>query len=222
MAAELVRKHQAITYRIEKKILDILAAKLYQSVTADQLSFLALCGAILASLAYILAGQSLWWLTVAGVGIFIHWFGDSLDGRTARLRGENRPLYGHYLDHILDAISVVIIVFGINFSDITNQSTWVWVLVLFLLLMIHSYLKASVTGVFELAIERYGGTEIRIGLILMNLLILATGNPSWRLTAVETWTLTDVLGGIIAALLMLNLIKAIERALWGRNRIRER
>ena len=194
MAAELVRKHQALTFKAEKKILDYIAARLYPYVTADQLSSLALGGAILCAVGYILAGYDLKWLLLASGGVFIHWFGDSLDGRTARLRNKNRPLYGHYLDHILDAVSAVIIIFGINYSGITQQSTWLWVLVIFLLLMIHSYLKASVTGIFELSIERFGGTEIRIGLILINLVILLTGNPARHLPLRETWTLVDVLG----------------------------
>jgi archaetidylinositol phosphate synthase len=218
---ELVRKHQAITFEIEKKILDYIAARMHKYVTADQMSLLALGGAVMGSIAYIMAGQNLNWLLLACLGIFIHWFGDSLDGRTARLRNENRPLYGHYLDHILDALSAVIICFGISVSEITLQSTWVWIMVIFLLLMIHSYLKASVTGVFELSMERLGGTEVRILLIILNLVILISGNPVIDLPIFDKGRLIDYLGMVMAGLLLYNLLTAVRKTLWGKGRIRE-
>ena len=36
----------------------------------------------------------------------LNWFGDSLDGTLARVRNRQRPRYGFYVDHILDAIGM--------------------------------------------------------------------------------------------------------------------
>lgn len=214
------RKHQSITFHLEKKVLDYLAKKIFRLVIADQLSLFALSGAILSGISYILAGKNILYLHLANLGLIIHWLGDSLDGRIARLREENRPKYGHYLDHLLDAVSVVIIVFGINYSSLTLQSEWVWVLAIFLLLMIHSFLKTSVTGVFELSIERFGGTEARLGLILINLVLIATNNPHIADNP-NLMNLIDVIGFAVSILLLLNFLKTVSKTLWGKEKITE-
>jgi len=215
---EIKRKHYSLTCVWEKKILNFLARKIYRLITADQLSYLALGGSFLAAAAYLLAANDLAWLHLANFGIFVQWFGDSLDGRTARLRKENRPCYGHYFDHILDAISMVVIIFGINYSSLTLQSEWMWVLSLFLLIMIHAYLKSSLTGVFELTIERFGGTEARLFLMFINFLLIFTGNPL-IIAGFLPLNLIDVLGCLVAVMLLWNFWFAVSRTLWGKHKL---
>ncbi|MEJ2368879.1 MAG: CDP-alcohol phosphatidyltransferase family protein, partial [Acidobacteriota bacterium] len=36
------------------------------------------------------------------IGYVLNWFGDSLDGTLARVRNQQRPKYGYYLDHLVD------------------------------------------------------------------------------------------------------------------------
>ncbi len=217
---KLKRIHDTLTFHIEKRLLDRIAKGLYHYVNADQLSILALCGAIIAGYSYIIATSNLQFLHIANFGIFIHWFGDSLDGRVANLRHENRPNLGHYIDHILDAVSAITITFGITYSGLTNQSSWVWVLALFLLIMIHSFLKASVTGDFELSFERFGPTEARIGLILINIVTISSNNILLISKPIPLNVL-DLCGSITALILLLNLLKTLSSTLWGKNRIHE-
>jgi len=206
---KIIRKHYAITYQTEKRLLDSLAQKIFHHTTANQLSLLALSGAILAGSSYYHAGvNDLRLVHLASVGIFLHWLGDSLDGRVARLRGELRLKYGHYLDHILDSISLVVIIFGINYSGLTHQSAWVWVLALFLLIMIHSFLKASVTGEFDITLERFGPTEAQLTLIFMNIIVYWTQNALIT-TKPFLMTVMDVLGFITAVVLVINFLKAV-------------
>lgn len=214
------RRHNALTYALEKPILDAIAKNIHPYVTADQLSLLGLLGALIAGVSYILASSNLNFLHLVNFGIIIQWFGDSLDGRVARLRAESRPNLGHYLDHILDAGSLVIVVFGLGYSGLTIQTSWVWVLALYLLIMIHSFLKASVTGIFELTIERFGPTEARIGFILVNILVFATGNPI-VVTSPFLANVFDVAGSIAATALLVNFIRAFTTTVWGKSRIRE-
>ena len=56
------------------------------------------------------AGLSYWLASVTPVGLFlavaclaVNWFGDSLDGTLARVRNHQRPRYGFYVDHVVDA-----------------------------------------------------------------------------------------------------------------------
>ena len=41
-------------------------------------------------------------LVVAIAGLALNWFGDSLDGTVARVRRQQRPRYGFYVDHVVD------------------------------------------------------------------------------------------------------------------------
>lgn len=218
---QIRRRHNAITYAIEKRLLDIGAKRIYPHFTADQLSLLALLGAVIAGTGYILAANNLSFLHLSNLGIFIQWFGDSLDGRVARLRGEFRPKLGYYLDHILDAISSTIVIFSLGFSRLTVHSLWLWVLIFYLLHMIHSFLKATVTGVFELTFERFGPTEIRIAIILINLLVVVSGNPSITLLPLPV-NLFDTAGAVLVVFLFISFVKAVFSSLWGRYRIKDK
>lgn len=66
---------------------------------------------MLGFISLIAAGGSYWAasrepLALLAVVVFLalNWFGDSLDGTVARVRNRQRPRYGFYVDHILDAI----------------------------------------------------------------------------------------------------------------------
>ncbi|HNT30272.1 MAG TPA: CDP-alcohol phosphatidyltransferase family protein [bacterium] len=217
---DIRRQNRAITYAAEKKLLDWLAARLYRYATANQLSALGLFGSMLAGASYIIAKYDLNFLHLCNFGIFLHWFGDSLDGRAAKLRHESRPKYGHYLDHILDAVSLAIILLCLNFSLLTLQAEWIFALVLSLLLMTHSFLKAAVTGEFEMSVSRFGPTEARICLMIVNWIALFTGNPI-VLHKPFAFTALDILGIGTMSLAGVFLLVSISRALFGKNKIQE-
>ena len=49
-------------------------------------------------------------LLVAVLMLAVNWFGDSLDGTLARVRQHERPRYGFYVDHVLDAIGILFLI----------------------------------------------------------------------------------------------------------------
>jgi len=100
--------------------------------------------------------------------LVVNWIGDSLDGTMARIRHKERPKYGYYLDHAVDALTTVLIGVGIGLSPYVSLELGLAVVVLYLLLSINVYLEAVVFGVFHLAYGKFGPTEMRILLILAN------------------------------------------------------
>ena len=128
--------------------------------------------------------------------IFYHWFADGLDGRLARFRKIERPKYGHYVDHIFDAISSSLILGGLYLSPLTTTPFGLVVIVVYLLLMAHTFLKSQLVGKFELSIGRLGPTEGRIALILLNVFLLFKGN-----VLIGKYNFLDLIA-IIAAILM--------------------
>jgi len=91
-------------------------------------------------------------------------------GRTlARVRRQQRPRYGFYVDHMADIFGAVALMCGLGCSGFLHWQTAVAMLVAFLLLSSESYLATYTLTCFQLSQGIFGPTEIRILLIIGNL-----------------------------------------------------
>ncbi|MGH9259979.1 MAG: CDP-alcohol phosphatidyltransferase family protein, partial [Acidimicrobiales bacterium] len=89
----------------ERRLLRAIARRLPPAVHSDHLTALGVIAAIGAGVAYALTSVRPAWLWVASAFLALNWLGDSLDGTLARVRQAERPRYGYYLDHLVDALS---------------------------------------------------------------------------------------------------------------------
>jgi archaetidylinositol phosphate synthase len=102
----------------------------------------------------------------------LNWLGDSMDGTLARVRRQQRPRYGFYVDHMVDIFGSVALMCGLGFSGFLHWPTAIAMMVAFLLLSSESYLATYTLSCFELSQGFFGPTEIRILLIAGNLALL--------------------------------------------------
>src|SRR5208282_4790520 len=122
-------------------------------------------------------------LVLAIVFFVLNWFGDSLDGTLARVRNRQRPRYGFYLDHVLDAFGSVFIFAGLALSGYMSERIAIGLLVAYLLLSIEVYLTTHTIGEFHLSFAAFSPTELRLLLIAGNIallfkpLVLLAGKP---------------------------------------------
>ena len=152
----------------EKRLLVAIAGRLPAWVTSNQLTGLGVGAAVGTGVAYALSSQGPVWLVVANLMLFIHWFGDSLDGTLARVRKAERPKYGYYLDHLVDAFSTAAIGIGIGLSPYVDLTLAMALVIGYLTLSINVYLESQVFQVFRLAYGRIGPTESRLILMVAN------------------------------------------------------
>lgn len=152
----------------ERRLLRAIAARLPAWVTSDQLTVLGVLAATGAGVAYALAGREAAWLWIASALLVVNWFGDSLDGTLARVRHSERPRYGYYLDHAVDAYSTAVIGIGLGLSPYVSLGMALGLVVVYLVLSINIYLESAVFGAFRLGYGRFGPTEIRLMLIAVN------------------------------------------------------
>ena len=152
----------------ERRLLRWIAARLPAWVTSDQLTALGVLAATAAGAAYALSGHHSAWLWAASAMLVVQWFGDSLDGTLARVRHAERPRYGYYLDHVVDAYSTAAIGIGLGVSPYVSFGIALGLVVVYLVLSINVYLESAVFGAFRLAYGRLGPTEIRLILIAFN------------------------------------------------------
>lgn len=153
----------------EKKLLVWLAERMPSWVTSDLLSFVGFIGSLMIAAGYILSNKNINWLWFCSLGYLVNWFGDSLDGTLARVRKTQRPIYGYYLDHTLDAINEVVMFTGAGLSVMMhNFPLALMALVMYLMLTINVSMDAHLKSEFRLTYAKLGPTELRIIMILVN------------------------------------------------------
>ena len=156
----------------EKKILVNLAQRMPAWVSSDMLTFVGFVGALIVALGYALSNLDLRWLWLASFGFVVNWFGDSLDGSLARVRGTQRKTYGFFIDHNVDVINECIMFTGVGLSPLVNMTFMMGVLVAYLMLSVYVYIDCYLKGEHRLTYGGLGPTEFRILAILVNCLFL--------------------------------------------------
>lgn len=166
------RTNQALTASLEKRALQWMAQRLPSWVSSDQLTALGLGAQIGAGSCYALARYNRFALLLVILCIALNWFGDSMDGTLARVRCQQRPRYGFYVDHMVDIFGSVALMCGLGFSGFVHWQIAIAMLIAFLLLSSESYLATYTLSHFQLSQGIFGPTEIRILLIIGNLALL--------------------------------------------------
>jgi tRNA A-37 threonylcarbamoyl transferase component Bud32/phosphatidylglycerophosphate synthase len=192
-ALQGLRELTFVLANFERRLLERLARRVPRRIRPNHFTALGMVGAAGSGLAYALARYNPAWLWVASVMLVVHWLGDSLDGTLARVRSAERPKYGFYLDHVMGALSVVVVGLGIGVSGFVNPALALGVVVAYLALAVNVYLESSVFGVATVEYGRMGPTEVRIALIVVNTVVALGVRPSVR---VANWTLVIVLAGM--------------------------
>ena len=155
----------------ETRVLHWLAHRVPRRVTPDHMTILGVLAAFGIAAAYLLSNSDPVWLWAASALLVVHWLGDSLDGTLARVRRAERPTYGYYLDHLVDAVATAVIGIGLGLSPYMLLATGLAIVVAYLVLSINTYLETQALGVFSLGYGRLGPTEARVGLIVLNTLL---------------------------------------------------
>ncbi|MBM3496485.1 MAG: CDP-alcohol phosphatidyltransferase, partial [Armatimonadetes bacterium] len=168
MANDPTRRATFVLSEAEKKLLVALAGRLPKWVLPDHLTLFGMLGSALVTASYLMSNHAVWWLWIANLGFVINWFGDSLDGTTARVRKIQRPRYGFYLDHLTDAFSTIAIGLGLGFSPYMLLSVGLAIVAGYLVLSINVYLESQVLGDFRFGYGVVGPTETRLILIALN------------------------------------------------------
>ena len=189
------RTNRALTAAIEKRALQWMAGRAPKWLTSDQLTVLGLIAQVGAGLGYALSRFNRYALLVVILCLVLNWFGDSMDGTLARVRCQQRPRYGFYVDHMVDVLGSGALMCGLGLSGFVHWQVALAMLIAFLLLACESYLATYTLSHFQLSQGLFGPTEIRMLLILGNLALLR--NPYSTLFGHRV--LLFDLGGSIAA-----------------------
>jgi archaetidylinositol phosphate synthase len=162
------RDKRFLLARPEASVLEWIAKRLPSRVKPDHLTALGVLASVGIATAYVLSNGDRTWLWAASALLVVHWLGDSLDGTLARVRKFERPRYGYYLDHLVDAFATAAIGIGLGLSPYMLLAVGLAIVVAYLILSINTYLETHAFGVFTLGYGRFGPTEARLMLIAIN------------------------------------------------------
>ena len=198
---------------VERRILNWLCARLPLWVTPDRLTALGFFGAVLVSIGYAMSNFDRHWLMLGLLGYFLNWFGDSLDGSIARFRNIERPNYGYFIDHSLDALANTLLIIGMGLSPYLRMDTALIGLSGYLLLSIHTFISAKIFGVMKLTYFGGGPTEMRIMLMVMTVCMYIFGPVPfihWPIAGILLTGFDAFVGGIgllLTGIFMFHTIK---------------
>jgi phosphatidylglycerophosphate synthase len=204
-SVEATREASFLLALPEKRLLRWIAARLPKRILPDDLTALGVLAAIAVAVAYQLANDSIAWLWVASGMLVVQWFGDSLDGTLARVRGIERPTYGYYLDHLVDAIATAAIGIGLGLSPLMLLSIGTLIVVAYLILSINVYLESFAFGRFSIGYGYVGPTEIRLILIALNTVVALGAGLDFVIADLQL-TVFDLIGLAIAGTMIVLLL----------------
>ncbi len=201
---QATRVHGSFLASAEKRALVWMAERMPAWINSDHLTLIGFLAQIATGICYALSAYDRRMLLAAIVCLAVNWFGDSLDGTLARVRQQQRPRYGFYVDHMIDSIGAVAMMGGLALSGYMDPVIAIGLLIAFLLLSIQSYLATYTLG--ENSISRcgvLGRPNSRLLLIIGNLALFR-----WPWVIHGHYRLFDVGGaiGLAGMVLMLMVI----------------
>lgn len=194
------RENLSVLAQPEKRLLISIARRLPRWVNSDHLSALSLTSMAAAGASFVAYPLTEWAALVVVLSLAANWFGDSLDGTVARVRNQQRPGYGFYVDHLIDVAGSALLLTGMACSGLMSPVVALAVLVAYLLVSAESYLATHATGVFRMSFLGFGPTELRIVIAIGA--IKAAFSPWASIGGFAPIKLFE-LGGVIASVGML-------------------
>ena len=201
------KSNRGMLVPLERRLTAFLLPRTPVWLETYHLTLLTPLWAILIAISGYLATTNLRWLWITNLMIIFHYFTDHLDGKLGKYRNTGLRKWGFYMDHLFDYAFLCSILIGYSFL-IPAQSVFSMMLVLcvFSAFMLHTFLMLAATDEFRVSFSRFGPTELRIALIIINILIIRFGTRG--LKGALPWL---AFGGIIALTV---LAYVAQRRLW--------
>ena len=208
------RVQDNILARRERDFLDWLCLHMPRAVTPDRLTGFGACGAALVFAGYAATRVHPAFFWLATLGFVVHWLGDLLDGSLARYRRIERPRYGYFLDHSVDALCNLAIMAGAGLSVYIRLDVALFALLGYFMLCMYVFLYNHVSQRFQLSFLALGPTELRAGLIGLNCWMYFSGDSRIAIAG-ETFSPYDLVfcgaGSVFVSLFAVNVFKVARK-----------
>ncbi len=162
------------------------------------------------------AARDIRWLWLVSLMVVLQYVTDYLDGKVGKYRNTGLVKWGFYFDHLLDYVFLCAVAVGyaIILPESLSRYHLLLVLTVFGGFMVNSFLTFAVTQEFDISYMKFGPTEFRIALVIINTLLIfyGTGGMIKALPFVAA-------GGFIS---LCSLIYRTQKAIWENDMIHKK
>ena len=170
------KSNSGLLVPLERKLARVVLPRMPRWIETYHLTLLTPLWSIGIVIFGYLAAGNLRWLWVTNLMIVLHYFTDHFDGKLGKYRNTGLRKWGFYTDHLFDYGFLCSILIGYSFL-IPQKSVFNMMLVLCVMsaFMFHTFLMLAATEEFRVSFSRFGPTELRIALIIINGLLVRFG-----------------------------------------------
>jgi archaetidylinositol phosphate synthase len=161
---------------LERRLAPMIIPRIPPWLETYHLTMLTLVWSLLILLFSFLAARNIRWLWLVSVMIFLQWVTDHYDGKVGKYRNTGLVRWGYYMDHLLDYFFLCSIILGYAFI-LPERSRFqlLLMLALFAAYDFSTFLAFAATDRLKISHLKFGPTEFRLALIVINGLLINFG-----------------------------------------------
>ena len=161
---------------LERRLAPLVIPRIPLWLETQHLTMLTLLWSLLILLFSFLAARNLRWLWLVSLMIAFQWVTDHYDGKIGKHRNAGLVRWGYYMDHLLDYFFLCSVIIGYAFI-LPERSRFqlLLMLALFAAYDFSTFLAFSATDELKISHLKFGPTEFRLALIIINGLLISFG-----------------------------------------------
>ena len=161
---------------LERRLAPIVIPKIPKGLETYHLTMLTLVWSVMILFFSFLAAKDIRWLWMVSLMIFLQWVTDHYDGKLGKYRNTGLFRWGYYMDHLLDYVFLCSVIIGYAFI-LPEHSRFqlLLMLALFAAYDFSTFLAFAATDKLQISYLKFGPTEFRLALIVINGLLVSFG-----------------------------------------------
>ena len=160
----------------ERRLAPIVLPRIPLWLETHHLTMLTLVWSLLILAFSYLAASNIKWLWVVSLLIFFQYVTDYYDGKIGKYRDTGLLRWGYYMDHLLDYFFLASVIIGYAFIlPEKSRLQLLLMLTLFGAYDLSTFLAFAATDRLKISYLKFGPTEFRLALIVINALLILFG-----------------------------------------------
>jgi phosphatidylglycerophosphate synthase len=161
---------------LERRLAPSVVPRIPHWLETHHLTMLTLVWSLLILLFSYLAARNLKWLWMVSLMIGLQYITDHYDGKVGKYRNTGLVRWGYYMDHLLDYFFLCSVLIGYAFI-LPERSRFQLLLMmcLFAAYDFSTFLAFAASDRLKISYLKFGPTEFRLALILINTLLILFG-----------------------------------------------
>ena len=161
---------------LERRLAPIVVPRIPLWLETHHLTMLTLVWSLMILVFSAMATRNMRWLWMVNLMIACQWVTDHYDGKVGKYRNTGLVRWGYYMDHLLDYFFLCSVLIGYAFI-LPERSRFqlLLMLALFAAYDFSTFLAFAATEKLKISYLKFGPTEFRLALIIINGLLVAFG-----------------------------------------------